>query len=444
MPKTKKKQQSDFRYAVGDARVPWHTVGERFNTKDVTEVVKFLMPSDDGDKEYAPCLREVGKSLQQLGKHSSLATKLSLGTQVAAAEKEAAEMLGVKHACFLANWTGGMEIAYKLSGLQPGDEVIVPSITFIASVAYPLAIGAKLVFADVDPRTVNMDPADVAKKITKRTRVIMPVHIGGYPCDMTKIMKLAKQHDLYVIEDAAHGLGAMYKGKPLGTIGQFGGYSMHEVKNINSFGEGGLLVSNDPLGKQFSLGRFLGLDFTRTIENWLYDISPMIDRFGKPQVPCNYSSTEIAALGYRLQVKRLDKILAKRKKHADYLRAAFAEEKAILLPPEDTAKTFGSHHLFLLRIDPKRVGADIQALKKKLKEKGVTEVTHFGPLYKFNIFEQYGYDGKKIATTCPNTEEIFNRCYTHLPLYPLSMAEVKYMAKAVLESIRELKQEAGK
>ncbi|MEN8256026.1 MAG: DegT/DnrJ/EryC1/StrS family aminotransferase, partial [Verrucomicrobiota bacterium] len=377
MPTKKKKQQSDFRYAVGDARVPWHTVGERFDAKDITEVVKFLMPpSGDDNKAYTQSLREVGSALRQLGKQSSLATKLSLGTQVAAAENEAKELLGVKHACYLANWTGGMEIAYKLSGLQPGDEVIVPSITFIASVAYPLAVGAKLVFADVDPRTVNMDPADVARKITKRTRVIMPVHIGGYPCDMTKIMKLAKEHDLFVIEDAAHGLGAMYKGKPLGTIGHFGGYSMHEVKNINSFGEGGLLVTNEPSGTQFSRGRFLGLDFTRTIENWLYDITPLEDRFGKPQVPGNYSATEIAALGYRLQAKRLDKIIAKRKKHADYLRDAFAKEKGILLPPADTAKTYGSHHLFLLRIDPKRVGADIQALKRKLKEKGVTEVTH--------------------------------------------------------------------
>lgn len=116
-----------------------------------------------------------------------------------------------------------MEIGYKLSGLQPGDEVIVPSITFIATIAYPLMIGAKVVFADVDPRNVNMDPADVARKITKKTRVIVPVHIGGYPCDMTKIMKVAKQHDVHVMEDAAHGLGAVYKGKPLGTIGHFGG-----------------------------------------------------------------------------------------------------------------------------------------------------------------------------------------------------------------------------
>ena len=440
----KRKQQSDFRYSVGDARVPWHTVGERFNARDITEVVKFMMPPVDSDnQDYARCLRDVGTALRSLGKHSSMATKLSLGNQVAAAENEAKARLGVEHACFLANWTGGMEIAYKLSGLKPGDEVIAPSITFIASVAYPLSIGAKVVFADVDPGTANMDPADVAGKITSRTRVIMPVHIGGYPCDMNGIMSLAKEHDIYVIEDAAHGLGAMYRGKPLGTIGHFGGYSMHEVKNINSFGEGGLLVSNLPCGEQFSRARFLGLDFSRTIENWLYDVTPMEDRFGRPQVPGNYSATELAALGYRLQVRRLDKIIARRKKHADYLRNAFADEKGILLPPADTARTFSSHHLFLVRIDPDVVGADIQALKRKLKEKGVTEVAHFGPLYKFNIFKKFGYNSNRIARECPKTEDIFNRGYTHLPLSPLTMAEVKYMAKAVLESIRELKQTGG-
>ena len=139
----------------------------------------------------------------------------------------------------------------------------------------------------------------------------------------------------------------------------------------------------------------------------------------------------------------LDSIIAKRKKHADYLRNAFADEKGILLPPADTAKTYSSHHLFLLRIDPEVVGADMQALKRKLKEKGVTEVTHFGPLYKFNIFKQFGYDEKKIARTCPRTEDTFSRAYTHLPLYPLTMPQVRYMAKATLESIRELKQAAG-
>ena len=145
---------------------------------------------------------------------------------------------------FLTNATAGFEIAYKMAGLRPGDEVIVPAITFIATIVYPLAIGAKVVLADVDRRTVNLDPADVARKITPRTRMIVPVHIGGWPVEMAPIMRLARQHDLVVLEDAAHAFGAVYRGRRAGTIGHFGAYSFHEVKNITALGEGGVLVSN--------------------------------------------------------------------------------------------------------------------------------------------------------------------------------------------------------
>lgn len=119
----------------------------------------------------------------------------------------------------LTNCTAGFEIACKYTGLKPGDEVIVPAITFAATMAYPLSIGCKLVFADVDPLTLNMDPKDVEKKITDKTKMIIPVHIGGYPVDMDPIMALAKQHDIVVLEDAAHAFGGEYKHRKLGTIG---------------------------------------------------------------------------------------------------------------------------------------------------------------------------------------------------------------------------------
>ncbi|MFZ4695174.1 MAG: DegT/DnrJ/EryC1/StrS family aminotransferase, partial [Verrucomicrobiia bacterium] len=123
----------------------------------------------------------------------------------------------------------------------------------------------------------------------------------------------------------------------------------------------------------------------------------------------------------------------------DYLRKAFAAEPAILPPPAETAGTRSSHHLYPLRINPEALGADIQALKQKLKEKGVTEIAHFGPMYMFRVLEQLGYDGKAALATCPNTERMFHRGYTHLPLYPLTFAQVRYMANAVLESVAELR-----
>lgn len=435
----KPRKAADFRYDTGQARVPWAAVGEYYHPEDVLEFVRFLLrPAADKDKEYADLMDRMGKILIKLGACSTPATKLSLGNKVKQAQAKVCEYLGVKHACLLTNWTAGMEIAYKLSGLRPGDEVIVPAITFIASIAYPLSIGAKVVFADVDPATINLDPADVARKITPKTRVIMPVHIGGYPADMDPIMDLARQHDLYVIEDAAHGFGAKYKGRFLGTIGQFGGFSLHEVKNINSLGEGGLLLTNTDLGTQFNQARFLGLDFSRQIKNWLYDVSPLYDRFGKPQVPGNHSATELQAVALLVHLARLEQIIAKRKQVFEYLNARFREAPGILPPPADTSDTYGAHHLYLLRIDPAVAGGDIQQLRKKLKEKGVTEIPHFGPLYKFRLLAELGYDEAAIAATCPNTEEVFNRQFTHLPLYGLTRDQIDYMASAVIEAVREL------
>ena len=333
-----------------------------------------------------------------------------------------------------------MEIAYKLSGLKAGDEVIMPSITFIATMAYPLSIGAKVVFADIDPETINLDPADVARKITPRTKMIVPVHLGGYPVDMDPIMELAKKHDLFVMEDNAHGMGGAYKGRKLGAIGHFGGCSLHEVKNINSMGEGGiLLTSEDFAGPQLTMARFLGLDFSRKIKDWLYDISPMIDRYGKPHVCQNCSATEVQAIGMLLQMQRLDGIIAQRRAAAEYMNSVLSQEDGILVEKPDTADTYGTHHLYLLRIAPEKCGGDIQELSKRLAAKGLTNITHFGPMYRFKIMKDLGYDEDAIAATCPNTERMFYSCYTHLPLYPLTQEQLEYQAKAVVEAVQEMK-----
>lgn len=437
-----KSSGGDFRYAVGASKVPWHAVGEYYNGMDAVELVKFLLP-DGGNASYASQLRNVGNEIRKLAEVSGRASKLTLGKKVAEAEEVSKAYFGSKYACFVDNWTGGMEIAYKLAGIGPGDEVIMPAVTFIATMAYPLSVGAKIVFADIDPETINLDPADVARKITPRTRMIVPVHLGGCPVDMDPLMELARKHDLIVMEDAAHGMGGAYKGRKLGSIGHFGGFSLHEVKNINSLGEGGVLLSNeDWAGPQFPGGRFLGLDFTRKIKDWLYDISPLTDRFGKPQVALNHSATEAQALGMLLQMKRLDEIISVRRKAAEYMNGVLAQEEGILTEKPDTADTYGTHHLYLLRIDPEKVGGDIQKLAAKLAQKGLTNITHFGPMYRFKIMKDLGYDENAVAATCPNTERMFYSCYTHLPLYPLTREQLEYQAQAVVEAVREMK--AGK
>ncbi len=433
------KKSSDFRYDTGETRVPWAAVGENYNAQDLMEVIKFLMQGDG--EEYDKIIGEIKDKVYALSDISTPPGKLSLGDKVAEAEAAAAKYLGTDETTFVANATSGFEIAYKYANLKAGDEVIVPAITFIATMAYTLSVGAKVVFADVDPKTLNMDPEDVERKITDKTKMIVPVHIGGYPVDMDPIMEIANKHDIIVLEDAAHGFGAEYKGRKVGTIGHFGAFSMHEVKNITSFGEGGIVHTNLPEMKpQMSRARFLGLDFSKKIKHWLYDISPINGKYG-PAVATNSSTTEIQGLGLTLQIARNDKILAERRAAAQYLTNRFAENDAII--PQDIGNDDikPSFHLYLLEIDPAKAGGDIQILKKKLEEKGVTQIPHFGPLYRFDILRQLGgYDEDAIAATCPNCEEVFYNRFTHLPVYGLSEEQLIYMADAVLESVKEMQE----
>ncbi len=429
-------KSTDFRYNTGATRVPWAAVGENYNAHDLMEIIKFLMQGEG--KEYEDALCAVWEQVKKLDSLATPPGKLSLGSQVEAAEAACNEYLGTTTSTFVTNATAGFEIAYKYANLKAGDEVIVPAITFVATMAYPLAIGAKLVFADVDPRTINMDPEDVKRKITDRTKMIVPVHIGGYPVDLDPIMEIAKEHNILVLEDAAHAFGAMYKGRKIGTIGDFAAFSMHEVKNITSFGEGGIVTTNIPnFGGEMKRARFLGLDFTCPIKDWLYNITPIQGK-EKPFVAGNYSTTEIQGLGLKLQVERNEAIIEIRRKAAEYLTNRFKENDAIIpqdLGNEDIKPTF---HLYLLQIDPQKAGGDVQVLKKKLEEKGVTQIAHFGPLYRFKVVEQMGYNADEIAKTCPNCEEVFYKRFTHLPLYGLSDEQLQYMADAVLESVAEM------
>ena len=437
-------ETSDFRYNTGATKVPWAAVGENYNAADMMELVKFMMNGKGA--EYNAALKEVRATIGKLAKVSAPPGKLSMGDKVAEVERMIDKYLGVEEgsSLFVSNCTAALELGYRYAGIGPGDEVIVPTNTFIATVAYPLSVGAKLVFADVDPKTVNMDPKDVAKKITKKTKIIVPVHIGGYPCDMDAIMKLAEKHDLVVMEDAAHGFGGEYKGRKLGTIGHFGCFSFHEVKNCTSFGEGGVFVSNvKEYRAEARRARFLGVDFTSRIKNWLYNIS-LIKGKGDVvyQASNNASVTEIQAIGLMQQLKRYDKILKERKREAEYMTKRLKGVSGVIAQDLGSADIKPTFHLYQLQIDPEKVGGDVQTLKAKLEEKGVTNIPHFGPIYRFAASIGRGFDEKKIAKTCPVTEHVFDKCYTHLPIYGLTREQLKFMADAIIESVTEM--QAGK
>jgi dTDP-4-amino-4,6-dideoxygalactose transaminase len=422
---------------VSDSRtnIPWQAVSEPYCAEDVIEVVRFLIQKKD--ERYEELAAAAERAIRELAAHGRPPAKLTLGERVAALERQAGELLGVRHCAFLTNATAGLEIAYRYANLARGDEVIVPAITFIATIAYPLSVGAKVVFADVDPRTLNLDPADVERKLTRRTRVIVPVHLGGRPVDMDPLMELARRRKILVVEDAAHAFGALYKGRPVGTIGHFGAFSFHEKKNVNSFGEGGVLVTELPLGERLRQARFLGLDSSRKAAGWIYDVVALEGERG-PFVANNSSSTEIQAVGLSLQIARMPGILAERRRGAEYLNGRFASTPALIPELPDSEEFRSTHHLYLLQVEPRDPRRDIQKLKGGLAARGVANIPHFAPLYKFDLLRRLGYDQRRCARGCPAAEEAFLHRFTHLPLHGLGGDGLAALADAVLAAASEL------
>ncbi len=429
------KKPTDFRYNTGPSTVPWAAVGESYTADDIMDVVSFLLQGESA--AYQSALDSVKTAVKQLATLGTPPGKLSLGERVVRLEQEIDRYLGVEDSTFITNATAGFEIAFRHANLQKGDEVLIPAITFIATMAYPLAVGATVVFVDVDPVTLNMDPKDMERKITKRTKMVVPVHIGGYPVDMDPVMELARKHDILVLEDAAHAFGGTYKGRMLGTIGDFGAFSFHEVKNVTSYGEGGVLVSTMQPHPDLKKARFLGLDIGTKIENWLYDVVALEGKHGL-YVGNNSSSTELQAVGLLSQMHRYDRILQERYRNVCYVNERLAGCDAVTGQPLGCEGTNPTYHLYLLQVDPAKAGADVRVLRAKLAQKGVTTIPHFAPMYRFSIMRQLGYDVDAAARSCPVAEEVFLHRFTHLPIYGLTREQLDYMANAILESIDEM------
>lgn len=438
MKKSGNKNKSDFRYDTGEAKVPWAAIGENIQLDDISSIIKFLVPPGKDNSVYETHFKNLKNEIEKLLQCGQTVTKLSLGAQVKELEAQVQKFLNVKHACFITNATAGFEIGFKLSGLKPGDEVIAPSITFLSTITYPLQIGAKVVLADIDPVTLNIDPEDIKRKITNKTKAIIPVHIGGYPCDMDAIMEIAKTHDLAVIEDAAHAFGGSYNGKAIGCIGDFGSFSFHEVKNINSFGEGGIVVTNSENGSNFAKSRFGGFDISNPIDKWLYDVVALKGKGEHYTVAGNHSSTEIQAVVLLNQLKRLPGIIETRRNNAAYLNDRFKGIKGIIPCPMDTAQIKGTYHLYLFQLDKDKLHGDIQDFKHKIAKRGIVQIPHFAPLYRFSYLKQLGYDTEAMKKSCPNAEEAFLRRFTHFPLYPLAMDQLEYLADNVIDCVKEM------
>ena len=329
---------------------------------------------------------------------------LTTGPKIAEFEKMVADYVGAKYAVAISNGTSALHAACFAAGIQPGDEVITTPLTFAASSNCVLYCGGTPVFADVDPKTYNIDPEDICRKITDKTKEIIAVHLAGQPCDMDEIHKIAKEHDLLVIEDGAHALGSVYKGKKVGTLSDMTTFSFHPVKPITT-GEGGMIVTdNEEFYKKMVLFRSHGITrdenlMTRNDGPWFYQ---------QLDLGYNYRITDIqCALGCS-QMKKLDRFLARRKEIVARYNEAFADCENIVTPYQ-LPETESGWHLYIVQVK----NCDRREIFEALREHGIAVNVHYIPVYLHPYYQEHGYKD----VHCRNAEEVYSHIIS-LPLYP--------------------------
>jgi dTDP-4-amino-4,6-dideoxygalactose transaminase len=355
---------------------------------------------------------------------------LTMGPRTLEFEKEFAEFVGARHAVAVSSGTAALHLALEAAGIGPGGEVIVPTTTFTATAQAVSLTGARPIFCDIDSATLNMDPDDVRMRISAATRAIIPVHLGGNPCEMNEIFEIARQRNMRVVEDAAHALPSRYCGRLVGSISEFTCFSFYATKTLTT-GEGGMITTdNEAAAERMRLMRLHGIDrsggeLSKSNGSWNYSIR---------EAGYKYNFTDIqAALGI-VQLAKCDTMRDARSRIARRYSEAFGAIDA-LEAPVVRENCESSWHLYILRLHLDRLSADRDAFIDRMSEKGVACSVHFIPLH-LQIFYQRAYGYR--AGDFPRAEAEFRRCVS-LPIYPnLSGEEVEFIIDAVKETVAEL------
>jgi dTDP-4-amino-4,6-dideoxygalactose transaminase len=319
-------------------------------------------------------------------------------------EKEFASYCGTKYALTCVNGSVALRIALISCGVKPGDEVIVPPYTFIATASIVLEANCVPVFVDIDPDTYNLNPVEIEKAITSKTKAIIPVHFAGQACDMDAIMVIAKKHHLRVIEDACHGHGAEYKGKKLGSIGDAGCFSFQSSKNLTS-GEGGMIITNDEK---------------------LYDLMNSLRNVGRVKggqwyehhkLGCNYRITQMQVALLSIQLKRLQEQTLLRHENGTYLNSLLEKIDGIRPLARGIGETLHSYHIYIFKYDQSKFNNLPKVeFTKMLSAEGVPCFMGYPqPLYKQPLFQEKNFmcyaippDVDYTKVCCPETEKA---CY---------------------------------
>jgi len=322
--------------------------------------------------------------------------------EVSALEREWAEYNGVRFCAATNSGTSALHMAVAAAGVEPGDEVITPALSFLASATCILHHNAIPVFADIDPVTFNITPEKIEERITAKTKAILCVHLHGLCCDMERIVEVAKEHDLVVIEDAAQAHGAKYSGKKAGALGHMAAFSLQESKNLTC-GEGGLFITDDEkfFERALRVGRF-GELVKRGVER-TYEAATL---------GWNYRIHEMAAALARSQLRRLDTYNARRRANAECLTAGLREIAGVVPPFVPEGRTH-VYHKYRVRLRPEALGLDIRprVFRDRAQEALLAEGVSLGPwqtkpIPAQPVFQERAGFGKGCPWTCPNAAAV--------------------------------------
>lgn len=330
-----------------------------------------------------------------------------LGEEVSGLEKEVAVYCGTKYGVGVASGTDALILAMKALDVGPGDEVMTTPFTFFATAESISTVGAKPVFVDIDPKTYNIDPNLIEKKITKKTKAIMPVHLYGQCADMDPIMEIARKHGLKVIEDDAQAIGATYKGRRSGSMGDIGALSFFPSKNLGGFGDGGMVTTNDEkLAERIKSLRVHGSSA----------------RYVHSEIGMNSRLDNLQAAVLRIKLKYLDKWLEARRETAEFYNEKL--KAAPVITPYVPDYNIHTYHQYTLRVKAGR-----EKLMKHLIDSGIETRTYYPiPLHLQDCYKGLGYKKGSIKESEKASEEAFS-----IPIFPeMTQAQKEY----IIEKIR--------
>lgn len=356
---------------------------------------------------------------------------IGLGPKTAEFEQRFAEFVGAKHAIAVNSATAALHLACLVCGVGPGDEVLVPTVTFVSTAHAVLYCGAEAVFVDVDPQTLNIDPEDMERKMTPRTKAVVPVHFGGHPCPMDAVHEIAARRQIAVIEDAAHAAGSTYGERRIGGLPETDAacFSFQAVKNL-PIGDGGMIVTNrDEFVPRLKRLRWCGIDkstWDRT-EEVAHDLETGTRRYAEygwyyevTELGFKYHMNDVNAAIGLIQLDKLPAANARRREIAERYRRAFGGIEQIACPAEQPG-TQSSWHNFVIQTE------DRDALNVFLRDRNIATGVHYLPIHLQPFYRN------RSNATLPVAEDVWRRILT-LPLYPaMTDGDVERVIAAVGE-----------